>query len=183
MAEVDAAYLNNILQSLLDHVYGCLENTVSGQPADRFMSFTRPPDDCCDYVAVWFDGIYPTKEFPDIWTGVDRCGDVRRMMRVKVKLVRPCWPVIKDNAKAPFPTPISIETAAEKLTIDANALWCCLAGGFQSGEAWFGGDSDCLYTRMESLVPDAPRGACAGMTATVLIELEGCCSSDLPGSV
>lgn len=183
MAFSDPAYINDVLQAILDHVCDCLSNTPLGSPSRCYLSFTRPPDDCCDYLAIWFSNIYPTRTFPEIYEGVDNCGDVGRFMEVKLKLRRGCWPVLKDNPVSPFPPSEEIQAAAEDLTIDANVLWCCLANGFTTGAAWLDGDSGCLDTRLDSLVPDQPEGGCSGMTATILVELEGCCSDEFAGSV
>lgn len=179
MVETNAAYINDILQALLDHTYACLEYTTYGQPDQAFLAFTRPPDDCCNYVAIWFDEMKETVEFPMEFTGFDQCNEARRMIRVKVKLVRSCWPVIRDNAIQPFPEPSEIATAAEKLTVDANILWCCLSSGFSDPEGPFTDAMRELDVKMESLVPDDPRGGCAGMTATLWVELDPCCDGEV----
>lgn len=173
---IEAATINDVLHGIMEHVYACLDNTTLGQPKDKFLSFTRPPDDCCDYLAVWFEDLLPTVNFPAVFDGEDDCGVVQRMMEVKLKLVRPCWPILKDNANSPFPAPSEIAAAAENLTIDANVLWCCLSDGFNGSDVWPEGDSLCLGSKLQSLRPDKPRGGCAGMTATVWVELEGCCN-------
>lgn len=318
-------YINDVLQSILDHVCECLEGTVAGRPKDCFLSFTRPPDDCCfaaeteietpdglvsigelagttctvlsadgewidapirsfgtqelrritlwrdgamktiyatpnhrwlvddrsdvsstrtlidrvtddlfpgdvlaavgsdserrweiasvdhtdrveevfcasvpgtrsfaladdiltgncDYVSAWFTRILPTRTFPDVYDGVDNCGDVGRMMEAKIKLVRPCWPVVHDNPNNPFPLPSEIQDAAEILTVDANVLWCCLANGFTNDLSLLGYDGGCLDTRIDSVEADEPRGGCAGVTATLMIELDGCCADEFGGS-
>jgi hypothetical protein len=175
MVDPDPGYVNDTLQAILDYAYDCLENTTLGLPTYKFLSFTRPPNDCCDSLSVWFDAMLPTQEFPRVYDGVDKCGDIHRMMRVKLKLVRPCWPVLADNAANPFPPPSSIQEAAEALTIDSNVLWCCLGNGFATGDAWLDGNPSLLDTRIESLVPDEPRGGCAGFTMTIYVELDSCC--------
>jgi hypothetical protein len=168
------AYLNDVLQTVLDSVCDCLDNTTLGTPKDCFISHRQPPDDCCDFLAIWIDRLLPTFEFPDVSFRVERCGDVRRMADISLRLVRPCWPTLKDNANSPFPTPAEMQAAAESLLIDANVLWCCLSDTFAAG---LGCDNlnGCLDAIIEELVMDDPRGGCAGMTMTFRLELEGCC--------
>jgi hypothetical protein len=125
------------------------------------------------------DALLPTREFPNVNTTiVDRCGETNRMMRVQVRLRRPCWPVIKDNARSPFPSAADMQAASEGLLMDANVTYCRLTSGFSSGA--YGPSepecaSGCLNWKMGDLTMDAPRGGCAGFTVTFLAELEGCC--------
>jgi hypothetical protein len=176
MSEVNVAYINDTLQGILDGVYDCLAaDSVLGAPEHKFLSFTRPPDDCCDYLAIWFESLQPTREFPLVGVGdaaID-CTD-SRLTTVSLKLVRPCWPVVKDNPKKPFPPPAEIQAAAENLTIDANVVWCCLATGL--GSDALRADSLTLGFRMIELRPDDPRGGCAGFTVRFAIELDPCCA-------
>jgi hypothetical protein len=169
------AYLNEILQSILDSVCLCLADTTLGQPEDCFISHTRPPDDCCDYLAIWMERMLPTYEFPFINEAKPdtTCGTVHRMMEVKLKLARSCYPVVADNAANPFPPPATIQAAAEALLIDANVLWCCVQCAFDDGAPW--PDDACLDARFNELVMDRPRGGCAGMTISFLLELDHCC--------
>lgn len=175
VAEVDPAAINDILQSILDGVYDCMDGTVDGVPANKFLSFGRPPNDCCDYLAIWFDYIQPTSEFPMVDSGPGgECASMR-MLTVSMKLVRSCWPVIRDNPRNPFPPSVEIQAASEKLTIDANVLWCCLQSGLASGDLWPEGGSGCNSFRMLELKPDPPNGGCAGFTVRFSLELDGCC--------
>jgi hypothetical protein len=167
------AYVNDILQGLLDDVCACLANTTLGQPQDCFISHTQPPDDCCDFLAIWIDRMLPTYSFPNVSDRVQRCNDVHRMVDVKLRLVRPCWPVVRDNAAKPFPTAEAIQQAAEGLMIDMNVIWCCVVDSVAQGIGCDG--PSCLDVLLEELRPDPPRGGCAGMTMTLRIELEGCC--------
>lgn len=175
MAESNPAAINDMLQTVLDGLHACMSNTVDGPPASKFLSFNRPPDDCCDYLAIWLESIQATKEFPILDTSAaEGCGG-GRMMTVAVKLVRSCWPVIQDNPRNPFPPGQVIQAAAEKLTVDANVVWCCLESGLSSGEFWIDGNDGCKSFRMIELRVDPARGACAGFTVRFQMELEGCC--------
>lgn len=169
------AYINEILQGILDSVCECLADTTLGQPPDCFISHTRPPDDCCDYLAIWLDEIMPTEQFPlGTDTMVDtKCGNTHRMMRVKMKLVRSCYPVVRDNATSPFPSPSEIQAAAEALLIDANVMWCCVQCAFDEGDVF--PDGSCLDAKFVNLEMDRPRGGCAGATMTFLVEMDQCC--------
>lgn len=168
------AYINDIFQAILDDVCGCLDNTVLGTPKDCFISHREPPDDCCDYLTIWLDQMLPTYNFPEVTTRVQKCGDVRRMARVRMKLLRSCWPVVKDNASSPFPSAEEIQSASEALLIDGNVLWCCVvdaAGGGANCDEW----NDCLDFKMDEMVPLKNRGGCAGWEIGFTIELKGCC--------
>lgn len=171
----DPALLNEALQLVLDDVCAGLVCTTSGPTEHCFISHTAPPDDCCDFVAVWLEGIAPTLQFPirdD--TTPDRCGEASRMATVHVRLRRACYPVLRDNASQPFPPPAEMQAAAEGLLIDANVTWCRLASGIASG-VYVPETTGCLDFKLASLFMDRPRGGCAGFTATLLMELDPCC--------
>ena len=71
--------LNDTLQLLLDDVCAGLSCTLYGPVNDCFISHTAPPDDCCDFLAVWIDGIDATRQFPiPDETTPDRCGEMSR---------------------------------------------------------------------------------------------------------
>lgn len=172
-------YLNDTLQIVLDDLCAGLACTAFGSPTNCFISHTAPPGDCCDFLAIWMSNMMPTRGFPiPNTTVVDRCGETNRMMRVFVRLRRACYPVVRDNAKAPFPPPKDMQAAAEGLLIDANVVWCRLISGF--GSDYYALDdpacqSGCLNWKMEELTMDPPEGGCAGFTVSFLAELEGCC--------
>lgn len=182
MPLTNAGYLADYLQAILDTTYTCLEDTVDGPPASKYLYWTTPPDDCCDILAVWLDAILPTREFPVVLSGADECGDSWRMMRVKVRLVRACWPTLRDNATSPFPSPVDMQAATENLLVDANVVWCCLQTAFAEGTL-FPDMQPCTNVRWDDLTPDPPRGGCAGFTLTLMVELDaGCECSDEPVS-
>ncbi len=170
----DPAYINEVLQLVVDDLCVALEEcTTDGAPKSCFISWTAPPDDCCDFLAVWMDELLPTVKFPVVNTADPfQCG-VMRMMRVKARLVRPCWPVVRDNAKSPFPPPGDMQAAAEALLIDSNVVWCRLVSAF-ANNFYQVNDASCLMSMMGNLKPDPPRGGCAGFTATWLMELDSC---------
>lgn len=173
-ALVEPAYVNDLLQAVLDEVCACLENTTLGVPGSCYMSHTSPPDDCCDYLAIWLEQMLPTYKFPEVSSRVQKCGDVHRMARVRMKLLRSCWPVVKDNAQSPFPTPDEIQAASEALLIDGNVLWCCVGDALMSGaccDEW----NQCLDFKMDEMVPLKPRGGCAGWEIGFTVELKSCC--------
>lgn len=171
----DVTLLAEIMESIKVALCECLDdNSPAGAPPSCFVSLGRPPDDCCDYLAVYLDRILPTVDFPNPSTGLDQCGVTQRMARLKVKVVRSCWPVIKPNPTNPFPPASEIQSASEGLLIEATAVWCCLSEILLSGD-WHDIVGPGLHGKLEGLEPDRDRGACAGFTATFLIELESCC--------
>ena len=100
---LDPAYINEVLQLVVDDLCVALEEcTVPGAPESCFISWTAPPDDCCNFLAVWMDELLPTAAFPAVNNSDPfQCG-VLRMMRVKARLVRPCWPVVRDTPSRRF---------------------------------------------------------------------------------
>ena len=106
-------YVNDVLQLILDDVCAGLTCSVYGAPQDCFISHTAPPDDCCDFVAIWMNAMLPVSRdgFPLVnVNGIERCGDTSRMMDVSLRVRRACYPVVRDNAKSPFPPPAKIRT-------------------------------------------------------------------------
>lgn len=171
----DPAILNDVMASIQEAVCSCLEdNSPAGPPPRCFISLTRPPDDCCDYLAVYLERMVPTIDFPQVSAGLDRCGEAQRMARLKLKLVRSCWPVLKDNPTNPFPPSAEIQSASEGLLIDLNVVWCCLSAILTGGD-WIQIAGGGIRGKLESIEPDRPRGGCAGFTATFLVELDACC--------
>lgn len=172
-------FISDTLQLVVDDLYNGLSCTTNGSPKDGFISHTAPPDDCCDFVAVWMDRLDPTREFPLVnTTFVDRCGETGRMALVKARVRRSCYPVIKDNARSPFPSAGEMQAAAEALLMDANVVWCRLVSAFGEGVYALSEPecaAGCLNFKMEQLVMDPPRGGCAGFTVSFWMELEGCC--------
>lgn len=167
--------INDVLQLIVDDVCAGLSCSSYGSVDHCFISHTAPPDDCCDFLAVWIDGIFPTSKFPSIdESTADRCGDISRMIRVNIRLRRACYPVVRDNATAPFPPPSEMQSAAEGLLIDANIVWCRLSSGIHSG-IYVSETSGCIDFKLVNLMMDRPRGGCAGLTAQLLVELDPCC--------
>jgi hypothetical protein len=176
---VQPTYVNDVLQLILDDVCAGLTCSVYGAPQDCFISHTAPPDDCCDFVAIWMNAMLPVSRdgFPLVnVNGIERCGDTSRMMDVSLRVRRACYPVVRDNAKSPFPPPAKIQTAAEGLLIDANLVWCRLVSGF--GDRLYTPDGyGCSDYKMGSLNMDSPMGGCAGFTVNMLVDLDACCDS------
>jgi hypothetical protein len=176
---IELTALNDVMQLILDDVCAGLTCSTYGAPKDCFISHTHPADDCCDFAAIWMHGLYPTMRFPlpDESTP-DRCGEFSRMMRVYLRVKRPCWPTVRDNAKSPFPPSSEIQSAAEGLLIDANIVWCRLSSGIASG-IYLPEGSGCLDFKLMELIMDRPRGGCAGFTVRLAVELDACCDGGL----
>jgi hypothetical protein len=179
MATPNPAHLNDMLQSILDVACNCLDDTPLGRPADCFISHGQPPDDCCDFLSVWAEYIRPIQGFENAqyvsgvkFTG--RCCDIGAVMDIAIRLVRPCYPTLKDNATNPFPPPIEIQAAAENLLIDGWAMRCCVMRAYCE-DSLFPDDTECLEVAWGDMVPHGPRGGCAGWTWRITVELEQCC--------
>lgn len=173
----DATNLADTLQSILTVACSCLEDTAYGLPKDCFISHGEPPDDCCDMLAIWVDRIRPSHGFGDgqyvtggrLW---DKCCDLSSVADVSLRLVRPCYPGLVDNAFNPFPEPTEIQAAAEALAIDIWVLECCLSQAHCDG-VLLGGN--CLELGIGDAVPHGPKGGCAGWTWDLTVELAPCC--------
>jgi hypothetical protein len=170
MAVIRPDELALLLAQIRDGLCACLADQATlGVPKDCFISHGEPADDCCDFLAVWVQRTYPTRRFPEPWEGTTRCEDVGIAIEFGVRLMRPCFPTLVDNAFNPFPDgEDSIEPAAIDLLIDAWVLECCLldvgaAIGFP-----------CREFKMGELIPEGPRGGCAGWTLSGTIETRCC---------
>ena len=171
----DPAYYVDLLDHIVSLGCACLEDTVTGVPADCFVSHCVPADDCCDFLAVWIDEIYPTRNFPVPYEGTSReCTDVSPAIRVGLRLMRPCVPTLVDNATNPFPAASELDASAKDLLVDARVLWCCLIQAHAQGDLWPEG-YECLDVKWGSMEPECPRGGCAGWTWFFDLETDQCC--------
>lgn len=175
-------HLADVMQSIVDVACECLETSSPlGRPGDCFISHNTPPDDCCDFLSVWVERIRPSEGFADgqyvtggrLWA---RCGNLSSIADVNIRLVRPCFPVVIDDALNPFPPAIDIQAASEALAIDAWVLNCCIHTAISNGEL-LPDDvvGSCLEVGIGDMVPHGPNGGCAGWTWDLSIELGDCC--------
>jgi len=172
----------DILQELLDVACVCLESTTLGAPADCFTYWCEPPDDCCDYLAVYPQGIRPTvgasSDIGDFNRVFGRCNDLTGRLDIQLKLMRECWPAptqVGDTAALP-PKP-EMQTASEQLMIDMWVLWCCVLTEYSQGNLWNMGThpTECLDVGWGEMTPKCPQGGCAGLYWDISIELPNCC--------
>jgi hypothetical protein len=129
----------------------------------------------CDFLTVWLVRQYPTQTFPAWKDSASKpCEPVRAAIEIEVRLVRPCYPVLQDNAQDPFPPPPLIDAAAKDLLIDARVLWCCLQRAFDEGE-FYPPDMECLDVKWGEMMFHGPQGGCAGWKWRITLEGEPCC--------
>lgn len=142
----------------------------------------------CDFLSIWLERIRPRVGFENaqyitgekVWA---KCGDIGGVADVALRLMRPCFPVAKDNATNPFPTATEMQAAAENLLIDVQVLRCCISASYCAGLLFPDTpDADCLELAIGDIVPAGPRGGCAGWTLYFAIELDSCWYGDLPAS-
>ena len=150
-----------------------LEETPLGRPptAKLYYGSTPPPADCCDYLAVWLERLRPTKDFPAEWQGEIRCDEVFGMADIAIMLRRSCWPVVKNDARAPFPPSDETDEASANLMADATQLWCTLFSLARDGLLTDG----CGGVAVRRLEPLPPMGGCGGNVARITVELPSCC--------
>lgn len=171
----DPAYYVDLLQNIIDIGCVCLEDTVLGVPADCYVSHCEPADDCCDFLAIWIENIYPTRQFPAEYDGTTRaCTEFSPAINVGLRLMRPCVPTVVDNADNPFPPAAELDASAKDLLVDARVLWCCLAQAQSDGSLWPEG-YECLDVAWGVMDCTGPRGGCAGWTWRFAIETDQCC--------
>lgn len=172
-------HLADVLNSFLLNACACLEDTPYGAPKDCFISHGEPPDDCCDFLAVWVERIMPSHGFAQgefqtggrIWS---KCCDLNAVADISIRLVRPCYPTLIDDPFSPFPDPADVQEAAVKLAIDIWMLQCCLTAA-QCAGVLFPAGANCLELGVGDAVPHGPKGGCAGWTWGLAVELDVCC--------
>lgn len=128
----------------------------------------------CDGVYVWLERLYASKGFPGEWSGPINCGELVPVASVAIRLYRPCWPVLVDNANNPFPPSEESDTAAMNLQMDAIKMFCCLLGDLSDPNGVILGGA-CLKATMGGMDPVTPKGGCAGWTLRFKLELDSCC--------
>lgn len=171
MAE-DPEIFVDLANNILAYAGECLEGTILGRPADAFVSHVKPPDDCCDFVSVWYRGIRPTDTQPD------RCSDISWTMELSLIWRRPCFPTLHAYPKTnPFPTPAEMQVAAENLLIDARTMQCCITAAYFSGLLTprpAPADQLRLTVTWGSMTPQRT-GDCAGWQWDFEVEVPACC--------
>jgi len=180
---VNPGVLADLAVHVAELVCDCLESdSVLGRPKDCFPVHGTPPDDCCDFLATWFPQLRPTRSFPNDLnadTASVRCGDVTMAADMTVSLMRPCYPALKDNPFNPFPPSAETAQAAQDLLIDARVMWCCLVAAAADGSIFpvsaGGPDLDCSDVWFGPMIPEGPRGGCAGWSITLSFHVGPCC--------
>lgn len=170
--------INDIMQAMLDVACNCLAETPLGLPANCYISHNEPPDDCCDFLAVWLERIRPRIGFENaayttgekVWA---RCGDVGAVADINLTLMRPCFPTLKDNPFNPFPGAVEMQAAADNLLIDLQVLRCCIMSAACQRILFPSGD-ECQELGIGDITPEGPRGGCAGWTLRFALELDSC---------
>ena len=170
---VTRTYWADVLESILSVACQSLSSTPLGMPANCYVGHSRPADDCCDFLAVWIDGLRPTIQFPFEFSDYDRCEIVRMMMDVTITLRRPCWPVVVDSAFNPFPEASKIDAASTSLAIDAQALWSGVVQAYDAG-ALFYTPRPPNYIKWGSMSPMTNMGGCAGWQLKFTVDLDEC---------
>jgi len=178
MSVLNPGSINDLLQTMLDVGCACLAETPNGVPKDCYISHNTPPDDCCDFLAIWLDRIRPRIGFQNaayvtgekVWA---RCGDVGGVADINIRLVRPCFPTLIDDAFNPFPAASVMQAAAENLLIDVQVFRCCFTSAACNGLI-FPSDQDCQEVAYGDITPYGPHGGCAGWDFTYTVELDEC---------
>lgn len=164
--------LTAVVNAVLAQACACLVDTITSTPGTCRLYHTKPPDDCCDFLAVWVERITPTVAFPGAYAGPARTASgLVGVADLAVELKRSCWPVITDSAIDPFPSAEATDAATTALLDDGAHLWCCLLAAAQDGDL----AGACNEVRVGNLEPLAPQGGCAGWIMRLSVELDPCC--------
>jgi len=168
-------YLNDLMNNILAIACECMEETPRGTPKDCFVAHCEPADDCCDFLAVYLNRIRPVRNFPVVYEGPAECNDIRGGAEITVKLVRDCYPVVKDDARNPFPPASAIDAASQDLLMDIWQLRCCLVQAHDKGLFFPDDPSGCNDVVWQFVECVPPRGGCAGWKFSFVVELDTCC--------
>lgn len=169
----DPDYLLDLTQAILNTACDCLIDTPLGPPKDCFISQDKPADNCCDYLSIWVQSIYATRNFPDSFEGAVRCQDFQNAVSFGMELLRDCYPTLVDNPQSPFPPRTADTAAASDLLRDGQVLWCCLTNALLDGSA-MPPDFLCNNVALGSMKPKR-RGGCAGWILEFVVEIDACC--------
>lgn len=181
IVSVDPEVFSNVANLILNTAEECLAASVLGVPEDAFVSHNRPPDDCCDFISVWYRRLFLTKGFPSPFGGAARCNDLSIAADMTLVWKRPCWPTVKADPADPFPAPDLVQIAADNLLIDARLMMCCMLAAYETGELTPSTLSPNYTFRIAwgALTP-LRTGDCAGWQWDFSVEIPSCC--EWPGS-
>lgn len=187
MSNENGEILSDIANLILVNAEACLEQADLAVPSEVFVSHKRPPDDCCDWMSVWVRQIRPTTKFPATQAVVSPpCGDLVMAVDMTLGIKHGCFPTLKADKAAPFPTGDEMQVAADELAIIARTLWCCLLAAQAAGQLlprWPLEIGEQLGIVWGPMTPTRG-GGCAGWDWDFVVELPACCweAPPLPGS-
>lgn len=171
-ANFAAAVLKVIGEALEQHSH-------LGAPENIFPYHSVPPADCCDFLAISLDRMFPYRigEFPQRLERVYACSEVGLGVEFHIHLLRPCWPMLKGgHPTSPFP---AIEPAAElavHLMEDIRVMTCALIEHFEWLEECQG---PCNQIQIQDVHPYPPMGGCAGWRFEFRAEFDPCCLGEV----
>jgi hypothetical protein len=175
----DGGVVSALFTQLLTAAYNGLETpeTRLGIPDAAYLSHDAPPEDCCDFLALWIRQQYPflPGEFPQQLQPLPQrgCQPVQFAARLTLSLRRPCAPDLSADQFDPFPEPGEETAAAVDLMIDSRALICAVGSTWQ-------GLVDGVYgigigqLHYSPLLPTGSATGCFGWDWDIDIALEGC---------
>ncbi len=163
--------MSNPTFDLCQHVLCLVVDAMTDPPPNRFVSIENPPDDCCDFVAVWPTSITLVDPFP-LPAGTENCGAHSNSVGFSVKLMRQCWPTVGTSQYDVFPSYEDVQSAAERLMCDANEIQCALTQAHLARDLtpWAGRSST-----LEPAQPTVPTGGCSGWLFGGTADVPLCC--------
>jgi hypothetical protein len=172
----DGEAMAALLQKLLLKAWEGLNDTRLGVPDQAVLSHDFPPEDCCNFLALWVrpwvpfvEGEFPNEPAP--LTPGARCRQFEFFPRLTLTLRRPCAPDLKPDPSNPFPEPGEETAAAIDMIIDARALQCAVASTWPGivGDTYVDAQ---MWPRQMS--PTGGSTGCFGWDWEIDIETRGC---------
>lgn len=126
MSNSDGALVTALLTDLAMMAYESLADTRLGVPEGGYLSHDEPPEDTCDFLALWVRSWTPylAGQFPTPQAEVARCQRIEWGPSLILSLRRPCSPDLKGDRANPFPEPTDETAAAVDLIEDIRVLQC-----------------------------------------------------------
>ncbi len=171
----DERAFEDFAAGVLKAICDCLENnTRLGAPDSVFPYHTTPPADCCDFLAVSIEGLFPYAigKFPEVLNEIESCEDIGMGVDWAIHLLRPCWPMAKAHPTTPFPSMKESAEAATLMYEDARVMTCCLLDHFEYLEEAHGVCNAIVPGLMRPYPPD---GGCAGWRWDIKVEFDRGC--------
>jgi hypothetical protein len=174
----DGERIETLLADLVDIAYAGLVDTRLGCPKDVHMSHDEPPEDSCNFLALWVRSWTPyvAGQFPVQLAQVHELGPGGGCMPLEwgadvvLALRRPCSPDVGPREN-PFPSGDDEHAAALDMIGDARALQCVVGSQWLPRLQQLYGGAQLWW---EPMTTTGGITGCFGWDMPVKLELYGC---------